>query len=79
MLCNDREVLGPWRNAPWLNAIASVIVGVLVLLSMILMVTTIFPHINVTTVALAGGAGLLVAVDRLRWVPPCAPAADAWP
>src|ERR1039458_10228799 len=29
LLCNDREVLGPWRNAPWLNAIASVIIGVL--------------------------------------------------
>ena len=30
LLCNDREVLGPWCNAPWLNAIASVIIGVLV-------------------------------------------------
>ena len=50
LLCNDREVLGPWRNPPWLNVLASVIVAVLVLLSLILMATTIFPHIDVTAV-----------------------------
>lgn len=62
LLCNDREVLGPWRNPPWLNAIASVIVAVLVLLSMILMATTIFPNSNVTTIALVGGALLAVGL-----------------
>jgi Mn2+/Fe2+ NRAMP family transporter len=60
LLCNDREVLGPWRNPPWLNAVASVIVAILVLLSLILMATTVFPKIDVTKVALIGGA-LLVA------------------
>ena len=58
LLCNDREVLGPWTNRPWLNALASVIVCVLVLLSLILMTTTIFPSIDVTTTALVGGAVL---------------------
>jgi NRAMP (natural resistance-associated macrophage protein)-like metal ion transporter len=48
LLCNDRDVLGPWCNAPWLNAVASVIVGVLVELSLILMASTIFPSVNVT-------------------------------
>jgi NRAMP (natural resistance-associated macrophage protein)-like metal ion transporter len=47
LLCNDREVLGPWRNRPWLNAVASVIIGVLVELSLILMASTMFPSINV--------------------------------
>jgi Mn2+/Fe2+ NRAMP family transporter len=47
LLCNDREVLGPWCNAPWLNALASVIVGVLVELSLILMVSTMFPSVDV--------------------------------
>ena len=64
LLCNDREVLGPWCNPGWLNAIASVIVAVLVLLSLILMATVLFPNIDVTTVSLGGGAvlagGLLV-------------------
>ncbi len=48
LLCNDREVLGPWSNAPWLNALASLIVGVLVELSLILMASTLFPSVNVT-------------------------------
>ena len=70
LLCNDREVLGPWRNPGWLNVLASVIVATLVLLSLILMATTVFPKIDVTAVSLvavrargraaasAGGAAL---------------------
>jgi Mn2+/Fe2+ NRAMP family transporter len=48
LLCNDREVLGPWTNAPWLNAVASVIISVLVELSLILMVSTLFPAVDVS-------------------------------
>jgi NRAMP (natural resistance-associated macrophage protein)-like metal ion transporter len=62
LLCNDREVLGPWRNPPWLNALASVIVATLVLLSLILMATTLFPGIDVTTLTLAGGAVLALGL-----------------
>jgi Mn2+/Fe2+ NRAMP family transporter len=62
LLCNDREVLGPWRNPPWLNALASVIVATLVLLSMILMASTVFPNINVTAFALIGGALLTIGL-----------------
>jgi NRAMP (natural resistance-associated macrophage protein)-like metal ion transporter len=58
LLCNDREVLGPWRNPGWLNVLASVIVATLVLLSMILMATTVFPHVNVTAISLGGGVAL---------------------
>ncbi len=47
LLCNDREVLGPWVNAPWLNALAAVIVGVLVELSLVLVASTAFPHLDV--------------------------------
>jgi NRAMP (natural resistance-associated macrophage protein)-like metal ion transporter len=62
LLCNDRAVLGPWRNSRWLNILASIIVAVLVLLSLILMVTTVFPKLNVTTFALIGGAVFAVAL-----------------
>ena len=62
LLCNDREVLGPWRNKPWLNALASMIVATLVLLSLILMATTAFPSINVTALASAGGAALALGL-----------------
>jgi hypothetical protein len=61
MLCNDREVLGPWVNPPWLKAFASIVVGVLIVLSGILTITTIFPSVDVTTLALVGGC-VLVAV-----------------
>jgi NRAMP (natural resistance-associated macrophage protein)-like metal ion transporter len=62
LLCNDREVLGPWRNATWLNVLAIVIVAVLVLLSLILMATTVFPNIDVTAVSLGGGAALALGL-----------------
>ena len=65
LLCNDREVLGPWCNAGWLNVLASLIVAVLVLLSLILMATTVFPGINVTEVSLIGGAVLAVGLSAL--------------
>ena len=62
LLCNDREVLGPWCNRPWLNALASVIVAVLVLLSLILMATTVFPSVNVTEFGSIGAAVLAVGL-----------------
>ncbi len=62
LLCNDREVLGPWCNRPWLNALASVIVATLVLLSLILMATTLFPSISVTKFAFVGGAVLAIGL-----------------
>jgi len=62
LLCNDREVLGPWSNAPWLNAVASVIVGVLVELSLILMASTLFPGVDVTRLFLYMTIGLVLAL-----------------
>jgi NRAMP (natural resistance-associated macrophage protein)-like metal ion transporter len=62
LLCNDREVLGPWCNPRWLNALASVIIAVLVLLSLILMATTMFPGIDVTRLTLIGGAVLVAGL-----------------
>ena len=52
LLCNDREVLGPWVNRPWLNAVASVIVSILLVLSIILVISTLFPSINVGHLAI---------------------------
>jgi hypothetical protein len=69
LLCNDKEVLGPWVNSRWLNALAAVIVSVLLILSGTLMATTLFPKIDVARVfvylaiALAvGGIALFVVV-----------------
>jgi Mn2+/Fe2+ NRAMP family transporter len=72
LLCNDREVLGPWVNRPWLNVLAGLIVGVLLLLSGILMATTLFPDIDVVAVtgylALALVVLAAAAIVTLRWL-----------
>jgi len=65
LLCNDREVLGPWVNPPWLNWLAGLIVGVLVALSLILVVATVLPSLNVAAVSAAVFAvvGLVMAAS----------------
>jgi Mn2+/Fe2+ NRAMP family transporter len=59
LLCNDAEVLGPWTNPRWLNALASLIIGVLLALSGTLVVTTLFPGANSAQVAIWLSALLL--------------------
>jgi Mn2+/Fe2+ NRAMP family transporter len=62
LLCNDAEVLGPWVNSTRQNVVASVIVSVLVLLSLILTVTTVFPSLPLgpftAGTVIVGAAGL---------------------
>jgi Mn2+/Fe2+ NRAMP family transporter len=65
MLCNDREVLGPWTNPPWLKALASMIVGALVLLSLILTITTLFPKVDVTALTAGGAVALAVVLAAI--------------
>ena len=60
LLCNDKDVLGPWANRTWLNVVAGVIISILLMMSFVLMITTIFPSINVNDLALVLGAILLV-------------------
>jgi NRAMP (natural resistance-associated macrophage protein)-like metal ion transporter len=60
MLCNDRAVLGPWVNRPWLNVLAGLIVSVLFVMSLILMVTTVFTHVDVVTMLVVLGGVTLV-------------------
>jgi Mn2+/Fe2+ NRAMP family transporter len=86
LLCNDKDVLGPWTNPGWLNVIASAIVGVLVVLSAILTATVLFPHIDVTLLSEAlfgvlacGLAGAGVYVARGRIFPLSIPAGDRIP
>ena len=62
LLCNDREVLGPWVNRPWLNAVATFIIGVLLVMSLILVATTVFPKINVGVLSLVLGGALVLGL-----------------
>jgi NRAMP (natural resistance-associated macrophage protein)-like metal ion transporter len=58
LLCNDRAVLGPWVNKPWLNIVAAVIVGVLLVLSLILVVSTVIPSVDVNRLLIVLGSVL---------------------
>src|ERR1700722_18208819 len=69
LLCNDKEVLGPWVNGRALNALTGAIVWVLVLLSIILTASVLFPTISggqIVTILLVGmGAGIGIALYLL--------------
>jgi Mn2+/Fe2+ NRAMP family transporter len=68
LLCNDREVLGPWINPRWLNVLATFIIGVLLVLSGTLVVSTLFPNFNALKVAIWIAIGLVaVAVLAGAW------------
>jgi Mn2+/Fe2+ NRAMP family transporter len=62
LLCNDRAVLGPWVNSLWLNIVAAVIVGLLVVLSLILAATTLFTFTDAQTNLLTVSLFVLLAV-----------------
>jgi len=66
LLCNDREILGPWVNSKWLNAVAATIVTVLVVLSVTMMVSTLFTGINVlkllSVLSVIAGVGLVIGL-----------------
>ena len=62
LLCNDREVLGPWVNGRWTNLLAAVVVAALVLLSVVLTVSVVFPGIGARTIMLILGTGGVLAV-----------------
>ena len=59
LLCNDRAVLGPWVNRPWLNVVAGFIVGVLLVLSLILVISTVIPTVDVTRLLVVLGSLML--------------------
>ena len=61
------QVLGPWVNPRWLNALAALVVGVLVALSTALTITTIFPHADLTTVGGALLVGLALALAAVAF------------
>jgi Mn2+/Fe2+ NRAMP family transporter len=62
LLCNDREVLGPWVNRTWLNIVATLILGVLVMLSLILVVSTVFSSVNVPVLLAVLSIVMLIAL-----------------
>jgi hypothetical protein len=75
LLCNDQAVLGPWVNPRGLNLFTGGVVAVLVMLSVILTGSVLYPDISDTVILsiLIGGSavGLVAAVGvafaQRRW------------
>ena len=68
LLCNDKPVLGPWVNSRWLNLFTGAVIAVLVLLSIILTASVLFPDATNEQVILGilvggGSVGLIIACD----------------
>ncbi|HVB51946.1 MAG TPA: NRAMP family divalent metal transporter [Acidimicrobiales bacterium] len=76
LLANDRALMGPWKNGPLLNTVAVIIVTALVVLSLTLMISTLFTSVPVltllTVLSLLGALGLAVGlpIGLKRMEPP---------
>jgi Natural resistance-associated macrophage protein len=64
LLCNDKAVLGPWVNSVRLNVFTGAVIAVLVMLSVILTASVLFPNISGTRImaVLIGGSVLALLV-----------------
>ena len=60
LLCNDSEVVGPWVNGLFANLFTSAVIAVLVVLSLVLTASVLFPDISAKTIILIleTGAGI---------------------
>jgi hypothetical protein len=60
LLCNDKAVLGPWVNGVRLNLFTGAVIAVLVMLSLILTASVLYPDIGEKTILgiLGGGAAI---------------------
>jgi Mn2+/Fe2+ NRAMP family transporter len=62
LLCNDKEVLGPWVNGRVTNVLAITVIGVLVMLSAILMASVLFGSVSSAVVIAIMTATVLVGL-----------------
>ena len=63
LLCNDKAVLGPWESTR-LNMFTGAVIAVLVMLSMILTASVLFPGMTSGQMmgVLAGGSAIFLAI-----------------
>jgi len=57
LLCNDKAVLGPWVNGRWLNLFTGVVIAALVMLSIILTASVLFPAMGADAMLAILGVG----------------------
>ncbi|VVB49935.1 NRAMP (Natural resistance-associated macrophage protein) metal ion transporters [Beijerinckiaceae bacterium RH AL1] len=62
LLCNDKAVLGPWINGRWMNLFTGTVIGILVMLSIILTASVLYPDMSETTILAILGIGAVGSV-----------------
>jgi Mn2+/Fe2+ NRAMP family transporter len=62
LLCNDRAVLGPWVNSKALNVFTGAVIWVLVMLSLILTASIVYPDLSSRAILTILGGGSALAV-----------------
>jgi Mn2+/Fe2+ NRAMP family transporter len=62
LLCNDHAVLGPWVNGRWTNLFTGSVIAVLVMLSIVLTASVLYPAISGAQILWILGAGSVLAV-----------------
>ena len=87
LLCNDKDVLGPWVNRRITNVFTSGVIAVLITLSVVLTASVVFPGITAgqivaicatcAAVSVLGGLVMLVRRRRIRVAVTEAMSADA--
>jgi NRAMP (natural resistance-associated macrophage protein)-like metal ion transporter len=66
LLCNDKAVLGPWTNSRRVNVFTSIVIAILVMLSVILTASVLFPAISTMHIlAILIGGSLLALLLSL--------------
>jgi Mn2+/Fe2+ NRAMP family transporter len=77
LLSNDKAVLGPWVNGRWLNLFTGGVIVVLVLLSIILTASVLYPQIGSETIIAILVAGSVTALVIYLVSPSGVPAVPA--
>ena len=62
LLCNDEAVLGPWVNGRWTNLFTGSVIAILVLLSIVLTASVLYPAISGAQILRILGAGIGLAL-----------------
>jgi len=62
LLCNDKAVLGPWVNRRWVNLFTGTVIAVLVMLSLILTASVLYPEMSGGSIVDILVGGSIVAV-----------------
>jgi Mn2+/Fe2+ NRAMP family transporter len=69
MLCNDKAVLGPWVNGRATNTFSGAVIALLIMLSLILVASVVFPGIGagqiITIMAVCAGVAVATGIALL--------------